>query len=140
MYDPRDTVAPWTPAKGWNGKLVWQFGASALESRFQTSPARSLLDSEHIGLSHFRYAPNRRSAKGHSHREQEEVYVVLGGSGRVKLDDEQFDLKAWDVVRVAPSTVRGFAAGPDGLELLAIASDRPEGGDGVMADEGWWGD
>ena len=111
-------------------------GGPTLDARF----ARSRLDSDHIGLSHFRYAPNRRSAKGHSHREQEEVYVVLGGSGRVKLDDEQFDLKAWDVVRVAPSTVRGFAAGPDGLELLAIASDRPEGGDGVQADDGWWGD
>jgi quercetin dioxygenase-like cupin family protein len=111
-------------------------GGPTLDARF----ARSRLDSDHIGLSHFRYAPNRRSAKGHSHREQEEVYVVLGGSGRVKLDDELFDLKAWDVVRVAPATVRGFAAGPDGLELLAIASDRPEGGDGVMADDGWWGD
>ena len=111
-------------------------GGSTLDARF----ARSRLDSDHIGLSHFRYAPNRRSSKGHSHREQEEVYVVLGGSGRVKLDDELFDIKAWDVVRVAPATVRGFAAGPDGLELLAIGSDRPEGGDGVQADDGWWGD
>ena len=111
-------------------------GGSTLDARY----ARSRLDSEHIGLSHFRYAPNRRSSKGHSHREQEEVYVVLGGSGRVKLDDELFDLKAWDVVRVAPATVRGFEAGPDGLELLAIGSDRPEGGDGVTADDGWWGD
>ena len=45
MFDPRDAVAPWAPPKGWNGKLVWQFGASALESRFQTGPARSLFDS-----------------------------------------------------------------------------------------------
>ena len=65
---------------------------------------------------------------------------MLGGYGRVKLDDELFDLKAWDVVRVAPATVRGFEAGPDGLELLAIGSDRPEGGDGVQAEDGWWGD
>lgn len=111
-------------------------GGSTLDARF----ARAHIDSEHIGVSHFRYAPGRRSSKGHSHKEQEEVYVVLGGSGRVKLDNELFDLRTWDVVRVAPATVRGFAAGPDGLELLAIGSDRPEGGDGVLADDEWWGD
>jgi len=111
-------------------------GGSTLEARF----ARKHPDSDHIGLSHFRYAPGRRSAKGHSHREQEEVYVVLGGSGRVKLDDELVEVRSWDVVRVAPGTFRGFSAGPEGLELLAIGSDRPEGGDGVMADEDWWGD
>ena len=68
------------------------------------------------------------------------MYVVLGGSGRVKLDDELLDLRVWDIVRVAPQTVRGFSAGPEGLELLAIGSDRPEGGDGVQADDDWWGD
>lgn len=111
-------------------------GGSTLESRF----ARGFIDSEHIGLSHFRYAPGRRGSRGHSHREQEEVYVVLGGSGSAKLDDELHDLRRWDVVRVAPATVRGFSAGPDGLELLAIGSDRPEGGDGILADDSWWGD
>ena len=111
-------------------------GGSTVDSRV----ARTALESDHIGVSHFRYAPGRRSSRGHSHKEQEEVYVVLGGSGRVKLDDETFDLREWDVVRVAPQTVRGFAAGDDGLELLAIGSDRPEGGDGVSADDDWWGD
>lgn len=111
-------------------------GGSTLEARF----ARDKIGSDHIGVSHFRYAPGRRSAKGHAHKEQEEVYVVLGGSGQVKLDDELVELQAWDVVRVAPGTFRGFAAGPDGLELLAVGSDRPEGGDGLQSDEGWWGD
>jgi quercetin dioxygenase-like cupin family protein len=111
-------------------------GGSTLEARF----ARSHLDSDHIGISHFRYAPGRRSAKGHSHREQEEIYVVLAGSGRVKLGDELHDVREWDIVRVAPETVRGFEAGSAGLELLAIGSDRPEGGDGVLAEDGWWGD
>ena len=111
-------------------------GGSTTEARF----ARSALDTDHIGLSHFRYAAGRRSKSGHTHKEQEEVYLVLSGSGQVKLDDELTDLRAWDVVRVAPGTFRGFAAGPDGLEILAIGSDRPEGGDGVSADEGWWGD
>jgi hypothetical protein len=45
LFDPRDANTPWVPPRGWNGKLVWQFGASALESRFQTAPARSLFDS-----------------------------------------------------------------------------------------------
>ncbi len=111
-------------------------GGSTLEARF----ARSEMGSDHIGVSHFRYAPDRRSSSGHTHREQEEVYVVLDGSGSVKLDDELVDVGPWDVVRVAPGTFRGFAAGPDGLELLAIGSDRPEGGDGVIADDDWWGD
>jgi uncharacterized cupin superfamily protein len=111
-------------------------GGSTLDARL----AREQLESEQIGVSHFRYAPGRRSSRGHSHRQQEEVYVVLGGSGSVKLDDELRELRVWDVVRVAPQTVRGFSAGPDGLELLAIGSARPEGGDGVQADDDWWGD
>lgn len=111
-------------------------GGSTLDARF----ARSKIDSDHIGVSHFRYAPGRRASRGHSHREQEEVYIVLSGSGQVKLDDRLFDLRPWDVVRVAPQTIRGFSAGPSGLELLAVGSDRPEGGDGVSSDDSWWGD
>jgi uncharacterized cupin superfamily protein len=107
-----------------------------LEARY----ARGAIGSDHIGVSYVRWAPDRRSKSGHAHREQEEVYVVLGGSGTVKLDDEVRDIRQWDVVRVAPATFRGFHAGSDGLELLAIGSDRPEGGDGVHSEEGWWGD
>jgi uncharacterized cupin superfamily protein len=102
--------------------------------------ARSAIGSDHLGVSYFRWAPGRRSNRGHAHREQEEVYVVLGGSGTVKLDDETRELRQWDVVRVAPTTFRGFSAGPDGLEVLAIGSDRPEGGDGVHTEDDWWGD
>lgn len=101
--------------------------------------ARSHIDSEHLGVSYFRYEPGFRSSTGHSHREQEEAYVVVGGSGRVKLDDEVRDLRHWDVVRVAPQVVRAFEAGPDGLELIVIGSDRPEGGDGTMVSD-WWTD
>jgi len=104
-----------------------------LEARF----ARSRLDSEHLGVSYFRYAPGYRSTDGHSHREQEEVYLVVSGSGRVKLDDEIVELGEWDLVRVAPETIRAFEAGPDGLEVIAIGSDRPEGGDGIRATDFW---
>jgi mannose-6-phosphate isomerase-like protein (cupin superfamily) len=103
------------------------------EARF----ARSHLDSEHLGVSYFRYGPGFRSRTGHRHREQEEAYVVVSGSGRIKLDDQLVELRPWDVVRVAPGVVRAFEGGPDGLELVAIGSDRPEGGDGEMVKDFW---
>jgi mannose-6-phosphate isomerase-like protein (cupin superfamily) len=99
--------------------------------------ARSRIGSEHLGVSYFRYGPNFRSNLGHSHREQEEVYVVISGSGRVKLDDEIVDLKQWDIVRVSPPVVRAFEGGPEGMELIIAGADRPEGGDGVRVDDFW---
>ena len=108
---------------------------AAVEARF----ARPHIDSEHLGVSYFRFGPGFRSPFGHHHREQEEAYVVVSGSGRIKLDDEIVELRRWDVVRVAPHTVRGFEAGRDGLELIAIGSDRPEDGDGVRVQD-WWTD
>lgn len=107
--------------------------APDIEARF----ARKHLDSEHLGVSYFRYGPGYRSAIAHRHREQEEAYVVVSGSGRVKLDDEIVELREWDVLRVAPQVVRTFEGGDDGLVLIAIGSDRPEGGDGEMIPEHW---
>jgi quercetin dioxygenase-like cupin family protein len=106
-----------------------------LEARF----ARKHLDSEHLGVSYFRYAPGFRSPIGHSHREQEEAYIVIGGSGRMRLDEEILSLRRWDIVRVSPQVVRGFEGGPDGMEIIAVGADRPEGGDGVPA-YNWWTD
>jgi uncharacterized cupin superfamily protein len=111
----------------------WGKSAPGTEGRF----ARKHLDSEHLGVSYLRYSPGVRSSSAHNHREQEEAYVVISGSGRVRLDDEIRDLRRWDVVRVNPATVRAFEAGDDGLELIAIGSDRPEGGDGVLIDPAW---
>ena len=107
--------------------------ASKVEARF----GRTHLDSDHLGVSYFRYPPGIRSSVGHSHREQEEAYVVVSGSGLVRLDDEIVELRQWDVVRVAPSVVRAFEAGPDGLELIAVGGPKPEGGDGVRSDAPW---
>lgn len=104
-----------------------------IEARF----GRSQLDSEHLGVSYFRYGPGYRTPYGHRHGEQEEAYVIAGGSGRMRLDDEIIDLRPWDVVRVAPQVVRAFEGGPEGLEIIAIGSDRPEGGDGEMIQEFW---
>jgi mannose-6-phosphate isomerase-like protein (cupin superfamily) len=104
-----------------------------MEARF----ARKHLDSEHLGVTFIRYDANLRSPMAHSHREQEEAYVVVNGSGRIRLDDAVHELRQWDVVRVSPATVRAFEAGDAGLELIAVGSDRPEGGDGVRADTAW---
>ena len=109
--------------------------APGLQARF----ARKYLDSEELGVSHFTYAPDYRPPFGHSHREQEEAYVVVGGSGRVRLDDEIIELRTWDVLRVAPSVVRGFEGGPEGLQLIAIGGKRPPDGDGVPVAD-WWTD
>jgi len=99
--------------------------------------ARKQIDSEHLGLSYFRYGPGARFPFGHSHREQEEAFVVIAGSGRVRFDKEILELRQWDVVRVAPAVVRGFEGGPEGLELIAVGNDRPPEGDGVMVRD-WW--
>lgn len=107
--------------------------AEGIEGRF----ARKHLDSRDLGVSLFRYAPNLRSPMAHSHREQEEAYVVVAGSGRVLLDDEVRDLATWDVLRVAPEVVRCFEAGPEGLDLIAIGGPKPPDGDGVRAQASW---
>ena len=96
-----------------------KFGLSPqMESRF----ARKELGAETLGLSYQRLAPNVRQPFGHRHEQQEEVYVVLSGGGRVSLDDEVVEVRPWDAVRVAPETARAFEAGPDGLELLAFGA------------------
>jgi quercetin dioxygenase-like cupin family protein len=104
-----------------------------VEARF----ARRSLGSRDLGVSLFAYAPGYRSPVGHSHREQEEAYVVVEGSGRVRLDDQVQELAQWDVLRVAPEVVRAFEGGPDGLRLIAIGGPKPEGGDGVRSEEPW---
>jgi quercetin dioxygenase-like cupin family protein len=104
-----------------------------LEGRFGRTP----LGTRDLGVSLWRYEPNLRSPVSHTHREQEEVYVVTSGSGRVRLDDEIHELQHWDVLRVAPQVVRAFEAGPDGLELVAVGGPKPEGGDGELDETPW---
>jgi quercetin dioxygenase-like cupin family protein len=98
---------------------------------------RKHLESRDLGVSHVRFEPNVRSAFAHSHREQQEAYVVVAGSGRVLLDDEVLELRQWDVVRVAPEVVRAFEAGPDGLDIIAVGGPKPEDGDGVPGTAAW---
>ena len=101
------------------------------EARFP----REDLGAEQTGLNYLFIKPGQREAFAHRHREAEEVYVVLAGSGRVKLDDGLVDLAQFDAVRVSPGTARSFEAGPDGLEVL-IFGPRVEG-DGEMVPDFW---
>jgi quercetin dioxygenase-like cupin family protein len=110
---------------------------SAEESGREIRFAREHLDSSELGVSFFRYPPDYRATGGHRHEVQEEAYVVIGGGGRIKLDDESRELRKWDVVRVAPSVVRGFDAGEDGLELIAIGGSLPDEPDGEPVENRW---
>jgi quercetin dioxygenase-like cupin family protein len=104
-----------------------------LEGRF----GRGAVGAQDIGVSLWRYAPDVRSPLGHRHREQEEAYLVVAGSGHILLDDEMTELRPWDLVRVSPEVVRAFAAGPDGLEIVAVGGPKPEGGDGETMPITW---
>ncbi|MBA2476798.1 MAG: cupin domain-containing protein [Actinobacteria bacterium] len=103
------------------------------EARF----ANAELEVEGTGVSHHRLRPDKRQPFGHKHEHAEEVYVVLAGSGRVKLDDDIVELEALDAIRVAPGVTRAFEAGPEGIELLAFGARHERDGE-VIKD--WWSD
>jgi mannose-6-phosphate isomerase-like protein (cupin superfamily) len=111
-----------------------KFGIGEIqEARF----AKDELGAEQTGFSHHRVKPGKRQAFGHRHDRAEEVYVVLSGSGRAKLEEEIVELDVLDAIRVAPAVTRAFQAGPEGLELLAFGPRAD--GDGELV-QGWWSD
>jgi uncharacterized cupin superfamily protein len=105
--------------------------SDAQEARFP----RAELGAEQTGLNYLIVKPGQREAFAHRHREAEEIYIVLAGSGRVKLDDELVDLGALDVVRVSPGVARAFEAGDDGLEVLVVGPHVE--GDAEMVQDFW---
>ena len=116
--------------------LAPKFGMSpAVEARF----ARTALECERSGLSYFKLAPGQRVPFGHRHTEQEETYVVVSGSGRIKIDDDVRDLSRWDVVRVVPTATRALEAGPDGIEYVAFGAGPTSENEAEMV-PGWWTD
>jgi mannose-6-phosphate isomerase-like protein (cupin superfamily) len=113
-------------------------GAPDLEFRH----ASKALELEQCGLCYQRIPPDYRFPYGHTHKEQEEIYVVVRGSGRMKLDDEIVEVKEWDVVRIPPGTWRGYEGGQDGLEILVFGApnlgETPR--DDVEGQRDWWAD
>ena len=101
--------------------------------------ARVPLEMENAGVSYLRIAPGFRVPFGHKHKQQEEVYVLVSGGARLKLDDEIVDLKPWDAVRIHKDTMRNFEGGPEGAEIIAFGAPNVGPGDGPM-EQGWWTD
>lgn len=112
-----------------------KFGfAPNLESRF----ARVPLELEHSGLSYLKIAPDFRIPFGHVHSEQEEIYLVVSGNARAKVDDEVVELKTWDALRIAPGAWRGLEGGSDGAEVVAFGAPNTDNKD-IEMDQEWWG-
>ena len=103
--------------------------------RWEARVAREPLRAQSTGLTHFRLRPGKRSPFCHRHQEAEEIYVIIGGSGKVKLDDELIEVRPYDAIRLAPDVARAFEAGPDGLEFVAAGVHHP--GDGEPVDDPW---
>jgi len=101
------------------------------EARFATKD----LEAEDTGVSHMRVKPGKRQGFAHKHDEAEEVYVVVRGSGRVKLDDDILEITELDAIRVSPGVTRQFEGGADGIELIAVGPRHD--GDGEII-PGWW--
>jgi mannose-6-phosphate isomerase-like protein (cupin superfamily) len=111
-----------------------KFGlAPGLEARF----ASGSLELERAGLSYQHLAPNFRTPFGHRHKQQEEIYIIVEGGGRMKLNDEIVELGRWDAVRIAKETVRAFEAGSEGATLLAFGAPGPNSADAEPI-PGWW--
>lgn len=99
--------------------------------------AKDELDAERTGVSHLKLNPGVRMPFGHKHDEAEEIYVVVAGSGLVKLDDEIVEIVELDAIRISPEVVRCFEAGPEGISLLAVGARHD--GDGEVL-QNWWTD
>jgi len=109
------------------------------EGQIEARMARVPLELEQSGVSYLALAPNFRIPWGHTHKTQEEVYVLVGGSARAKLGDEVVELRPFDALRVHKDTMRGFEAGPEGAELIAIGAPHTGPGDAELAQD-WWSD
>jgi len=114
--------------------MAADFGLSELgEARFLNNE----LDLEKTGGAYHRLKPGKRQGFGHRHEEAEEVHVVLSGSGKVRIEDDEVELSPKDVLRIAPTAARRFEAGPDGLEYLVFGSRHK--GDGELLHDFWAG-
>jgi mannose-6-phosphate isomerase-like protein (cupin superfamily) len=106
---------------------------------FQLRMAKGPLECQNAGISLLRLGPGYRIPFGHKHKTQEEIYVLVKGDARMKIEDEVVELSPMTAVRVNPETMRGFEAGSEGADLIAIGAPRTGPGDGDVV-QGWWSD
>ena len=110
-----------------------------LSPQLEARMARVPLELENFGVTYQRLGPNFRVPFGHKHKNQEEVYLVVSGSMRAKVEDEVVELKQWDALRVHKDTMRGFEAGPEGAKIIAVGAPNTGPGDAEM-EQDWWSD
>jgi mannose-6-phosphate isomerase-like protein (cupin superfamily) len=108
-----------------------------LPENVEVRMARVPLECANSGISYMRVGPGIRIPVGHNHRLQEEIYLCVSGSARLKLDDDVVEMRPWTAVRIAPETMRALEGGPDGGELIAIGAPNTGPGDGNIV-PGWW--
>jgi mannose-6-phosphate isomerase-like protein (cupin superfamily) len=106
---------------------------------YQVRMAKDPLECQHAGISLVRLGPGYRVPFGHSHKTQEEIYVLVKGGARIKIEDDIVDMKPMTAVRVDPGAMRGFEAGSEGADLIAIGAPKTGPGDGDVV-PGWWSD
>jgi mannose-6-phosphate isomerase-like protein (cupin superfamily) len=112
----REDVEDMAPKSGMGDGIEAHFGRKALEL-------------SKSGLSYLKLGPDYKLPFGHSHSEQEEIYLVISGGARLKLDDEEVELGRLDAVRIGVNVVRGLAAGSDGAELILFGAPNTENKD-----------
>ena len=93
------------------------------------------------GMAYERLEAGVRPPFGHAHSEQEEVYVVIEGSGRIKLDDEILELERLDAVRIGKGVMRCMEGGPEGIGWIAFGAPPVENArEEAELVPGWWSD
>lgn len=106
---------------------------SGIEAHF----AKHALGCEKSGVTYFKLGPDFHPPFGHRHEEQEEIYVVISGAARIKVEDDEIELRPLDAIRLAPDATRALRAGPEGCELIAFGAPKPPGHDAEQF-PGWW--
>ena len=109
-------------------------------NHFEIRFLREQLALENFAVSLERFGRGWRPSRGHRHTVQEEVYFLVSGRARAKLDAEVIDLEPWTAVRVPPETARAFrAAGEEDAVFVTIGA--PQAGlEDVEFIEDFWTD
>jgi len=98
-----------------------------LDRNFMGLPGKHFIGSD-LGLTGCEVSLNRLPAgKGmpfvHSHKKNEEVYIVLRGSGTFHVDGKEFPVSEGSIVRVAPAGERAWKAGEEDLYFICIQAE-----------------